>query len=186
LSRSTFTRTATWEWNWSAPPKQRPSAPSPFIGKGNKNAADGAAVDAMRAFLGTVAFDGVIVIGEGEKDNAPMLFNGEHVGTGNGPAADIAVDSVRLVVPTAVGPLLLTSGLLIPDGSGVPNGQVQLDSANGDHSLSVRTNGALISGRGGNCRGRYDCQKAEQQDGPLCVAAVFLTASTLVPPHADR
>jgi fructose-1,6-bisphosphatase II len=66
----------------------------PFIGKGRKNDADGAAVDAMRTFLGTVNFDGVIVIGEGEKDNAPMLFNGEHVGNGNGPAADIAVDPI--------------------------------------------------------------------------------------------
>ena len=49
----------------------------PFIGRGDKNAADGAAVDAMRKFLGTVDFDGVVVIGEGEKDHAPMLFNGE-------------------------------------------------------------------------------------------------------------
>lgn len=46
----------------------------PFIGKGDKNGADGAAVDAMRAFLGTVEFDGVVVIGEGEKDNAPIAF----------------------------------------------------------------------------------------------------------------
>ena len=53
----------------------------PFIGKGDKNGADRAAVDAMRKFLGTVEFDGVVVIGEGEKDNAPMLYNGEHVGT---------------------------------------------------------------------------------------------------------
>jgi fructose-1,6-bisphosphatase II len=59
----------------------------PFIGRGQKELADGAAVDAMRAFLTTVNFDGVIVIGEGEKDNAPMLFNGEHVGTGAGRSA---------------------------------------------------------------------------------------------------
>jgi fructose-1,6-bisphosphatase II len=54
----------------------------PWIGRGEKNLADGAAVDAMRKFLNTVDFDGVVVIGEGEKDNAPMLYNGEHVGTG--------------------------------------------------------------------------------------------------------
>ncbi len=66
----------------------------PFIGRGDKNGADGAAVDAMRKFLGTVDFDGVVVIGEGEKDHAPMLFNGEHVGTGNGPSCDIAVDPI--------------------------------------------------------------------------------------------
>jgi fructose-1,6-bisphosphatase II len=67
---------------------------TPFIGKGDKNAADKAAVDAMRKFLGTVQFDGVVVIGEGEKDNAPMLFNGERVGTGVGPSCDIAVDPI--------------------------------------------------------------------------------------------
>ncbi|SDZ35902.1 class II fructose-bisphosphatase [Herbiconiux ginsengi] len=75
----------------------------PFIGKGDKNAADGAAVDAMRKFLGTVDFDGVIVIGEGEKDKAPMLFNGEHVGTGRGPACDIAVDPIDGTSLTAAG-----------------------------------------------------------------------------------
>ena len=75
----------------------------PFIGKGDKNAADGAAVDAMRKFLGTVDFAGVIVIGEGEKDEAPMLFNGEHVGTGRGPACDIAVDPIDGTSLTAAG-----------------------------------------------------------------------------------
>ena len=66
----------------------------PFIGKGDKLAADGAAVDAMRAFLGTVEFDGLVVIGEGEKDEAPMLFNGERLGSGAGPRVDIAVDPI--------------------------------------------------------------------------------------------
>jgi fructose-1,6-bisphosphatase II len=75
----------------------------PFIGRGDKNAADGAAVDAMRKFLGTVNFDGVIVIGEGEKDKAPMLFNGEHVGNGRGPACDIAVDPIDGTSLTAAG-----------------------------------------------------------------------------------
>lgn len=75
----------------------------PFIGRGDKNAADGAAVDAMRKFLGTVSFDGVVVIGEGEKDEAPMLFNGEHVGNGNGPACDIAVDPIDGTSLTAAG-----------------------------------------------------------------------------------
>ena len=75
----------------------------PFIGKGDKNAADGAAVDAMRAFLGTVNFEGLVVIGEGEKDNAPMLFNGEKVGTGRGPACDIAVDPIDGTSLTAAG-----------------------------------------------------------------------------------
>ena len=75
----------------------------PFIGKGDKLGADGAAVDAMRKFLGTVDFDGLVVIGEGEKDSAPMLFNGEHVGTGEGPACDIAVDPIDGTSLTAAG-----------------------------------------------------------------------------------
>ncbi|MEW1956991.1 class II fructose-bisphosphatase [Kineococcus sp. NPDC059986] len=76
---------------------------TPFIGRGDKNGADGAAVDAMREFLGTVDFAGVVVIGEGEKDEAPMLFNGEEVGTGNGPACDIAVDPIDGTSLTALG-----------------------------------------------------------------------------------
>lgn len=75
----------------------------PFIGKGDKNAADKAAVDAMRAFLGTVNFEGLVVIGEGEKDDAPMLFNGELVGTGQGPKCDIAVDPIDGTSLTAAG-----------------------------------------------------------------------------------
>ncbi|MEM9887380.1 MAG: class II fructose-bisphosphatase [Bacteroidota bacterium] len=66
-----------------------------FVGKGNKEGGDGAAVDAMRHYLSTINIDGTIVIGEGEKDEAPMLFNGEKVGTGEGPEVDIAVDPVE-------------------------------------------------------------------------------------------
>ena len=76
---------------------------TPFIGRGAKNAADGAAVDAMRKFLSTVNFSGLVVIGEGEKDDAPMLFNGEEVGTGNGPKCDIAVDPIDGTSLTASG-----------------------------------------------------------------------------------
>src|SRR4051794_22157549 len=65
-----------------------------WIGRGDKIAADQAAVDAMRAMLDTVVMDGVVVIGEGEKDEAPMLYNGEHVGAG-GPAVDVAVDPLE-------------------------------------------------------------------------------------------
>ena len=74
-----------------------------YIGKGNKNQADGAAVDAMREFLSTVDMQGVIVIGEGEKDDAPMLFNGEQVGSGMGPLCDIAVDPIDGTSLTASG-----------------------------------------------------------------------------------
>ena len=76
---------------------------TPFIGKGDKNAADGAAVDAMRKFLGTVNFSGVVVIGEGEKDKAPMLFNGEEVGNGEPPEVDVAVDPLEGTRLTSVG-----------------------------------------------------------------------------------
>ncbi|GAA0622829.1 class II fructose-bisphosphatase [Kribbella sandramycini] len=65
-----------------------------WVGRGDKNGADGAAVNAMRTLIGTVGMNGVVVIGEGEKDNAPMLYNGERVGGGDGPECDVAVDPV--------------------------------------------------------------------------------------------
>lgn len=65
-----------------------------WTGRGDKNSGDGAAVDAMRKLIGTVSMRGVVVIGEGEKDEAPMLFNGEEVGNGNGPECDVAVDPI--------------------------------------------------------------------------------------------
>ena len=66
-----------------------------WIGRGDKEGADGAAVDAMRMLLDTVSMDGVVVIGEGEKDEAPMLYNGEHIGDGSPPQVDIAVDPLE-------------------------------------------------------------------------------------------
>ncbi len=78
-------------------------AASRFVGRGDKNAADGAAVDAMRRLIGTVSMRGVVVIGEGEKDEAPMLFNGEEVGDGLGAEADVAVDPVEGTTLTAKG-----------------------------------------------------------------------------------
>lgn len=65
-----------------------------WVGRGDKNGADGAAVNAMRQLIGSVSMDGVVVIGEGEKDDAPMLFNGESVGDGTGSAVDVAVDPI--------------------------------------------------------------------------------------------
>src|SRR5436305_8430102 len=66
-----------------------------WVGLGEKEKADGAAVDAMRLMLDTVRMDGVVVIGEGEKDEAPMLYNGEHIGDGSPPQTDIAVDPLE-------------------------------------------------------------------------------------------
>src|SRR5579862_6465657 len=65
-----------------------------WVGRGDKNGADGAAVNAMRTLINSVSMRGVVVIGEGEKDHAPMLFNGEEVGDGTGPAVDVAVDPI--------------------------------------------------------------------------------------------
>ena len=88
---------------------------SRFIGRGQKNTADGAAVDAMRSFLATVDFAGTVVIGEGEKDEAPMLFNGEVVGNGNGPACDIAVDPIDGTSLTAAGRAHAISVIAVSD-----------------------------------------------------------------------
>jgi fructose-1,6-bisphosphatase II len=74
-----------------------------WVGRGDKNAADQAAVDGMRAMLDTVAMAGVVVIGEGEKDEAPMLYNGEEVGNGQRPEVDVAVDPLEGTRLTSVG-----------------------------------------------------------------------------------
>ena len=74
-----------------------------WIGRGDKNAADQAAVDAMRIMLDTAEMAGAVVIGEGEKDEAPMLFNGEEVGSGHGPEVDVAVDPLEGTRLTALG-----------------------------------------------------------------------------------
>src|SRR5947209_20047921 len=65
-----------------------------WVGRGDKNGADRAAVNAMRLLVNSVSMNGVVVIGEGEKDNAPMLYNGEQVGDGTGPECDVAVDPI--------------------------------------------------------------------------------------------
>src|SRR6186713_3457400 len=74
-----------------------------WVGRGQKESADGAAVDAMRLMLDTVPMDGIVVIGEGEKDEAPMLYNGEEIGDGSPPVVDIAVDPLEGTTLTAKG-----------------------------------------------------------------------------------
>ncbi|WP_181311456.1 class II fructose-bisphosphatase [Nocardioides campestrisoli] len=74
-----------------------------WVGRGDKNGADGVAVNAMRVMISTVAMNGTVVIGEGEKDNAPMLYNGEKVGDGTGPECDVAVDPIDGTTLTAKG-----------------------------------------------------------------------------------
>src|SRR4051795_2662433 len=89
-----------------------------LVGMGDKEAADQAAVDAMRLILETVHMDGLVVIGEGEKDEAPMLFNGEHIGDGSPPEVDIAVDPLEGTTLTAKGmPSALSVIALSPRGT---------------------------------------------------------------------
>src|SRR3569833_3282000 len=76
-----------------------------WVGRGDKEGGDGAAVDAMRKLINSIPMRGVVVIGEGEKDHAPMLFNGEQVGDGTGPEVDVAVDPVD-------GTTLMSKGML--------------------------------------------------------------------------
>lgn len=86
-----------------------------WVGRGDKNGADGAAVEAMRALISTVSMKGVVVIGEGEKDDAPMLYNGEEVGDGNGPECDVAVDPIDGTTLTAKGQSNAVSVLAVSD-----------------------------------------------------------------------
>jgi fructose-1,6-bisphosphatase II len=86
-----------------------------FVGRGDKEGADGAAVDAMRLVLDTVPMDGTVVIGEGEKDEAPMLYNGEQIGDGTPPQCDIAVDPIEGTTLTAYGQAGATSIIAVSD-----------------------------------------------------------------------
>jgi fructose-1,6-bisphosphatase II len=89
-----------------------------WVGRGDKNGADGVAVNAMRVLISTVGMAGTVVIGEGEKDNAPMLFNGEEVGDGTGPECDVAVDPIDGTTLTAKGMANAVSVLAVaPRGS---------------------------------------------------------------------
>ncbi|MDN5716759.1 MAG: class II fructose-bisphosphatase [Janibacter sp.] len=86
-----------------------------WVGRGDKNTADGAAVDAMRSMISSVRMNGTVIIGEGEKDEAPMLFNGEEVGDGEGPACDVAVDPIDGTTLTAKGMTNAVSVLAVAD-----------------------------------------------------------------------
>ncbi|MGB6058510.1 MAG: class II fructose-bisphosphatase [Microthrixaceae bacterium] len=90
-------------------------AASNWVGRGDKEGADGAAVDAMRLIMGTVQMTGTVIIGEGEKDEAPMLYNGEVVGDGSDPHVDIAVDPVEGTTLTANGRAGATSIIAVSE-----------------------------------------------------------------------
>src|SRR4051812_8467735 len=86
-----------------------------WVGRGDKDGADGAAVDAMRVVLDSVPMAGVVVIGEGEKDEAPMLYNGEKIGTGQAPEVDVAVDPIEGTTLTSLGQNGATSVLAVAE-----------------------------------------------------------------------
>lgn len=101
-----------------------------WLGRGNKEAADQAAVDGMRLHLATLEIDGLVVIGEGEKDSAPMLYNGERVGTGRGMAVDVAVDPVDGTTLTASGMPGAIAVIALAEGRGTmydPDSLVYMD-----------------------------------------------------------
>ncbi|MGH9196610.1 MAG: fructose-bisphosphatase class II, partial [Acidimicrobiia bacterium] len=90
-----------------------------WMGRGNKEAADQAAVDGMRAHLATLDIKGIVIIGEGEKDNAPMLYNGEIVGTGRGMEVEVAVDPVDGTTLTSKGEPGAISVIAVAEGRGL-------------------------------------------------------------------
>lgn len=125
-----------------------------WIGRGDQKAADQAAVDAMRTALNSCNIDGTVVIGEGERDEAPMLYIGERVGTGDGPKVDIALDPLEGTtltakgMPNALAVVAIAQGgtlLHAPDvymskiavGGGMPDGVIDLDADPADNILSV-------------------------------------------------
>jgi fructose-1,6-bisphosphatase II / sedoheptulose-1,7-bisphosphatase len=138
-------------------------AASKLMGRGNEKAADQAAVDAMRQALNALNIEGTVVIGEGERDEAPMLYIGEKVGTGQGPLIDIALDPLEGTTITAKGgPNALAviamaehgNFLNAPDvymdkiavGGGLPEGVVDLDAAPGENLRNLaRAKGAEVS-----------------------------------------
>ena len=127
---------------------------SRLMGRGDEKAADQAAVDAMRQALNSLSIDGTVVIGEGERDEAPMLFIGEKVGTGQGPKIDIALDPLEGTTITAKGGANALAVLAMADdggflnapdvymdkiavGGGLPEGVVDLDRSPGDNLKSL-------------------------------------------------
>ena len=127
---------------------------APWIGRGDEKAADQAAVDAMRRELNTLDIDGEVVIGEGERDEAPMLYIGEKVGTGNGPQVDIALDPLEGTTLTATGMPNALAGIAIaekgnllnaPDtymqkiavGPNLPEGIIDLDASTTENVMAV-------------------------------------------------
>ena len=127
-----------------------------WVGLGEKEKADGAAVDAMRLMLDTVQMDGVVVIGEGEKDEAPMLYNGEHIGDGSPPQTDIAVDPLEGTTLAAEGsPRALAVIAMSERGTMFDPGPVRLHDEDRGAGASTPT----ASTSTGRCGRRSSCSR---------------------------
>ena len=105
-----------------------------WVGRGDKNGADGVAVQAMRVMISTVSMNGTVVIGEGEKDNAPMLYNGENVGDGTGPECDVAVDPIDGTTLTAKGMANAVAVLAVAPRGTIDRKSTRLNSSHTDIS----------------------------------------------------
>ncbi len=118
-----------------------------WVGRGDKNGADGAAVNAMRMLINSVSMRGVVVLGEGEKDQAPMLFNGEEVGDGSGPACDVAVDPIdgtRLCANGMSNAISVFAATGITDGELMAGVRYRAGGATTTHSLVMRSRSGTI------------------------------------------
>ena len=121
-----------------------------WVGRGDKEGGDGAAVDAIRELVNSVSMRGVVVIGEGEKDHAPMLYNGEEVGNGDGPECDFAVDPVD-------GTTLMSQG----------HAERDLGARGGRARRDVRPVGGVLHGqdrRRTRCRGRHRHHRTDRRE----------------------
>ena len=149
-----------------------------WVGRGDKEGGDGAAVDAMRELVNSVSMRGVVVIGEGEKDNAPMLYNGEEVGNGDGPECDFAVDPID-------GTTLMSKGM--------PNAISVLAVA--ERGRHVRPVGGVLHGqdrRRPRRRRRHRHHRADRREhppgrqGPSNATASDITVCILDRPRHDQ
>jgi fructose-1,6-bisphosphatase II len=141
-----------------------------WIGRGDKEAADQAAVDAMRAMLDTVAMTGVVVIGEGEKDKAPMLYNGEEVGNGQPPEVDVAVDPLEGTRLTSVGQPNAISVIAVAERGTMffPGAAVYMDKLVGGPDVGEALD--IDASPGDNVRGAAEAKGVKPSD----IAAVVL------------
>src|SRR5690349_11259358 len=140
-----------------------------WVGRGDKNGADGVAVNAMRTLINTVEMNGTVVIGEGEKDDAPMLYNGERVGDGNGPECDVAVDPIDGTRLTALGMNNALSVLAVSERGTMydPSAVFYMDKlVTGPEAADVVD---ITAGVAENIRRIAKAKRSEPQDVTVCL-----------------